>query len=71
MLTDVPAAAICPSLPRNDRRPNVFDGLVRLLTADSSIKMLSSGGDHEAAESDRPVAGRGSAAHLLPSVTVE
>src|SRR6187402_2831246 len=62
MLTDVPAAAICTTLPRNERRPSDFNGLVRLLTADSSVKdALERGGDHEAGE-DRPVAGRGGAA---------
>src|SRR5688572_10534974 len=61
-LSDVPAAAICATLPRNDRRPGDFNGLVGLLTADSSVKdALERRGDHEAGK-DRPVARRGGAA---------
>src|SRR5688572_15195497 len=60
-LSDVPAAAIA-TLPRNDRRPGDFNGLVCLFTADSSVEdVLERRGDHEAGK-DRPVAGRGGAA---------
>src|SRR5688572_14186403 len=56
-LSDVPAAATCATLLRNDRRLDDSNSLV-LLTADSSVKdALERGGDHEAGK-DRPVSCR-------------
>src|SRR5688572_29798669 len=61
-LSEVPAAAICAALARNDRRLGDAKNLVCLLTADSSVKnALERRGNHEAGK-DRPVMGSAGAA---------